>query len=178
MELNSCNGSNRFICVSLGNSIVQLHDNLGSRRACACSEAGFSRQNGDRGWGVYYRKTVFWCEVLGQIKNSMQRIFIEKSFLFMVKSVRRVKRFATGREISSRTFENLRWCPTRTPCWDCDRSNCAAGGRVDSSWQEDNDTRCGNCTRVFPWFCIQQNAWSFEVQVRRQKGYCSIMTIP
>jgi hypothetical protein len=27
---------------------VQLHDNLGSRRACACSEAGFSSRNGDR----------------------------------------------------------------------------------------------------------------------------------
>jgi hypothetical protein len=26
-----------FLCVSLGSSTVQLHDNLGSRRACACS---------------------------------------------------------------------------------------------------------------------------------------------
>jgi hypothetical protein len=29
-------------------STVQLHDSLGSRRACACSEAGFSNQNGGR----------------------------------------------------------------------------------------------------------------------------------
>jgi hypothetical protein len=36
-----------FLYVSLGSSSVQLHDSLGSRRACACSEAGFSRQNGD-----------------------------------------------------------------------------------------------------------------------------------
>jgi hypothetical protein len=37
-----------FLCVSLGSSTVQLHDSLGSRRACACSQAGFSSQNGDR----------------------------------------------------------------------------------------------------------------------------------
>jgi hypothetical protein len=35
-----------FLHVSLGSSIVQLHDGLGSRRAC--SEAGFSSQNGNR----------------------------------------------------------------------------------------------------------------------------------
>jgi hypothetical protein len=38
----------RFLCVSLGSSTVQLHDSLGSRRACACSEAVFSSQNVDR----------------------------------------------------------------------------------------------------------------------------------
>jgi hypothetical protein len=38
----------RFLCVSLGSSAVQLHDSLASRRACACSKAGFSSQNGDR----------------------------------------------------------------------------------------------------------------------------------
>jgi hypothetical protein len=48
-----------FTCVSLGSSTVQLHDILGSRRACACSEAGFSSQNGDRVWGVYYRRPAF-----------------------------------------------------------------------------------------------------------------------
>jgi hypothetical protein len=37
-----------FLCVSLGSSTVQLHESLGSRRAYACSEAGFSSQNGDR----------------------------------------------------------------------------------------------------------------------------------
>jgi hypothetical protein len=34
-----------FLCESLGSSTVQFHDSLGSRRACACSEAGFSSQN-------------------------------------------------------------------------------------------------------------------------------------
>jgi hypothetical protein len=37
-----------FLCVSLGSSTVQLHDSLGSRRACTYSEADFSSQNGDR----------------------------------------------------------------------------------------------------------------------------------
>jgi hypothetical protein len=37
-----------FLCVSLGSNTVQLHSSLGSRRACLCSETGFSSQNGDR----------------------------------------------------------------------------------------------------------------------------------
>jgi hypothetical protein len=37
-----------FLCVSLDGSTVELHDSLGSKRACACSEAGFSSQNADR----------------------------------------------------------------------------------------------------------------------------------
>jgi hypothetical protein len=37
-----------FLCVSPGSSTVQLHDNVGSRRACASSEARFSSQIGDR----------------------------------------------------------------------------------------------------------------------------------
>jgi hypothetical protein len=36
-----------FLYVSLCSNIVQLLDSLGSRRACASSEAGFSSQNGD-----------------------------------------------------------------------------------------------------------------------------------
>jgi hypothetical protein len=43
-----------FLCISLGSSTAQLHDSTGSRRACACSEAGFSSKNGDRASGVYY----------------------------------------------------------------------------------------------------------------------------
>jgi hypothetical protein len=40
-----------FLCISLGSSTVQLHESLGSRREFACSEAGFSSQNGYRAWG-------------------------------------------------------------------------------------------------------------------------------
>jgi hypothetical protein len=41
-----------FLCASQGSSTVKLHDNLGRRRSCACSEASFSSQNGDRASGV------------------------------------------------------------------------------------------------------------------------------
>jgi hypothetical protein len=37
-----------FLGVSLDSGTVQPHDSLGSRRACAYSEADFSGQNGDR----------------------------------------------------------------------------------------------------------------------------------
>jgi hypothetical protein len=40
------NKEDMILFVSLGSSTVQLHDSLGSRRACACSEAGSSSQNG------------------------------------------------------------------------------------------------------------------------------------
>jgi hypothetical protein len=36
-----------FPYVSIGSSTVQFHDSLGNRRACPCSEAGFSSQNVD-----------------------------------------------------------------------------------------------------------------------------------
>jgi hypothetical protein len=49
------------LCVLLGSSTVQLHDSLGSRRACACSEAGFSSQNGDHVSEVCYRRAAFCC---------------------------------------------------------------------------------------------------------------------
>jgi hypothetical protein len=37
-----------FLRVSLSSSTVQLHYSLRSRRACPCSEAGFSSKNSDR----------------------------------------------------------------------------------------------------------------------------------
>jgi hypothetical protein len=67
-----------FLCVSLGGSIVQLHDSLRSR--CTCSEAGFSSQNGDRAWGVFYRTAMFCLCAFCEQKDSMQRILIKKCF--------------------------------------------------------------------------------------------------
>jgi hypothetical protein len=83
-----------FLCISLGSSTVQLHDSLGSRRACACSEPGFSSQKAtllEEYTTKEQRYVVLFC---GQ-KDSMQRIFIKKCFLFTVGSVCRVKRFTT-----------------------------------------------------------------------------------
>jgi hypothetical protein len=84
-----------FLCVSLGSSAVQLHDSLGSRRACACSETGFSSKNGDRVWRVFYRRAVFCCALSVQT-DSMKRIFTKKCFLFTLGSVCRVKRSTAG----------------------------------------------------------------------------------
>jgi hypothetical protein len=50
------------------------------------------------------RSVVRFC---GQ-KVSMQRIFIKKCFLFVVGSVRRIKRFTAGLRNSPMTFESLR----------------------------------------------------------------------
>jgi hypothetical protein len=84
-----------YLYVSLGSSTVQLHDNLGSRRVCICSEAGFSSQNGDRAWRVYCRRAVFCCAFFCGQKDSVQKTFIKKYFLFTDGSVCRVKRFTT-----------------------------------------------------------------------------------
>jgi hypothetical protein len=45
-------------------SQFQIHDSVGSRSACASSEAGFSSQNGDRAWELYYRRAAFCCALL------------------------------------------------------------------------------------------------------------------
>jgi hypothetical protein len=37
-----------LLCVLVGSRAVQLHDSLGSKCACTCSEGGFSSRNGDR----------------------------------------------------------------------------------------------------------------------------------
>jgi hypothetical protein len=64
-----------FLCVSLGSSTVQLHDSLGSIHTCACSEAGFSSQNGDNTTEEQRPVVLFlWA------KGIMQRIFIKKFF--------------------------------------------------------------------------------------------------
>jgi hypothetical protein len=107
-----------FLCVSLGSSTVQLHHSLGNRRPCACSEAGFSCQNGDRAWGVYYRRAAFCYAFFfcGQ-KDSMQRIFIKKCFLFTVGSVCRVKRFTTGWRNSLKVVRKSQVMPDRERKW-------------------------------------------------------------
>jgi hypothetical protein len=66
----------RFSICLLGSSTIQLRDSLGSRRACACSEAGFSSQNGGR--------RAAFCWALLWVKDPMRRIFIKKYFLFTV----------------------------------------------------------------------------------------------
>jgi hypothetical protein len=83
----------RFPYVTLGSSTVHLHDSLGNRYACACSDSGFSSKIGDRAWGVYYRRAAMCCEFFWEQKSPMQRVFIKKCFLFTVGSVCSVKWF-------------------------------------------------------------------------------------
>jgi hypothetical protein len=63
------------LCVSLGSSTVQLHESPGSRRACACSEAGFSNQNDDRFGGVYYRRVALCCAFFVDKENIHKEMF-------------------------------------------------------------------------------------------------------
>jgi hypothetical protein len=113
-----------FLYVSLGSSPVQIHDSVGSRCACTCSEAGFSSQNGDCAWEVYYQRTVFCCGFFYGQKDTIQMIFIKKCFLFTVGSVCPVKRFTTwwktfrwwlrgwngGAEVAEKTAKRLICC--------------------------------------------------------------------
>jgi hypothetical protein len=84
-----------FLCVSLGSSIVQLHDSLGSnvhayvqrlisvvRMATMLEEYTVKEQC----------SVVRFCEQ----KDSMQRIFIKKCFLFVVRSICPIKLVTTG----------------------------------------------------------------------------------
>jgi hypothetical protein len=90
-----------FVCASLGSSTVQLHDSVVSRRACACSEAGFRSQNGDRSWGVYCRKALILCVLWPKGLNAKD--IHKEMLLFTVGSVCRVvKRFTA-------VWQTFRW---------------------------------------------------------------------
>jgi hypothetical protein len=64
-----------FLCVPLGSNTVQLHDRLNSKRACTCSEAGFSSQNGDGALRSSYQRIAIYCAFFSGKKDSMQVIF-------------------------------------------------------------------------------------------------------
>jgi hypothetical protein len=83
----------RFPCVSLG-----------SRRACACSEAGFSSQNGDSALGVYYQRSAFCCAFLLWVKRLNAQDIHKQMFpvyggkCLLRKAVQnRVEKFSQGR---------------------------------------------------------------------------------
>jgi hypothetical protein len=93
--------------VPLGSSTLQVS----IRCECAYSETGFSSQNGDRAWGVYYRSTAFlFCVLVGK-KDSMQNICIKKCFPFTMGSIRRVKRFTSGSRTSLKDVRKSQMMP-------------------------------------------------------------------
>jgi hypothetical protein len=107
----------------------------------------------------------------------------KKCFLFTVESVCRVRRFTTGSRNSLKDVRKTQMMPIWSPCWGCDRSNCAAGGRIDSSWEKDNDRECSS---VASWILHRtvKFSWSFVIQFAKniqanwQEEHCFIMTMP
>jgi hypothetical protein len=68
-----------FLRVSLGSSTVLLHDSLGTRRICACSEAGFSSQNGDCLRSVLPNNSVLFETFMGKrlnVQNINKEMFL------------------------------------------------------------------------------------------------------
>jgi hypothetical protein len=100
-----------FLCASLSSSTTQLHDSLGSRRAC--TEAGFSSQNGDRALSVHHQRAALCCALFCGKNDSMQRIFIKKCFLFTMGSVCCIKWFTTGSRNSLKNVRKLQMMPNK-----------------------------------------------------------------
>jgi hypothetical protein len=113
-----------FLCVSTGSSTVQLHDNLGIRRACACSELvsvvkmaiGFEEYTNEE-------QRLFFLFVA---RDSVQKIHIRKCFLCKVGSVCWLKRFTAGqRNVAKLSLMTKR---LKRRCWSAWGSiNYAAG---------------------------------------------------
>jgi hypothetical protein len=149
-----------YLCVSLGSSKVQVFDSLDSRHACGYPEAGFSSENGDRAWVVYYGRAVFCYAILWAKRPNAKDI--KRIFLFAVGNVCWVKRFTAGSRNS--LTDVLIVADDARPGRPVEIATEATVQRGKSwSWQVDNDRQCSKCTRLFPWFSIQHNAWSFEV---------------
>jgi transposase len=91
-----------FLCASLGKSTVQLHDSLGSRHACACSEAVFNSQNGNSAWGMYYWTAAFchvflWAKGLNAKDIHKEMFPVNSRKCFSYKGVHKwVEKFSQG----------------------------------------------------------------------------------
>jgi hypothetical protein len=157
-----------FLCGSLGNSTDQLHDSLGSRRACACSEAGFSSQNGDRA-SVYYRKAEFCCAFLWA--KGLNAKYSNKE-MFPVYGGKCLSRKVVHNCVEK--FSQI--MPGQLPLLRLRQKQLCSGWKRWFELTEDNDRQCSNCTRVYPWFSTQHNAEN--VQANWYEGYCFIMTMP
>jgi hypothetical protein len=77
-----------FLCVSVGSSTIHLHDILGWRRACACSEAGLSSQIGDGVLRVYYQRETF-CYTFLWVKGLSAKPIHKKMFVYSGKCLSR-----------------------------------------------------------------------------------------
>jgi hypothetical protein len=84
-----------FMCVTLGNSIVQLHAHARVQRLVSVVKMATVLDD------VLLKSSVLLCVSCGQ-KGSMQRLFIKKNFLFTAGIACRVKRFTT-------VWQTFRW---------------------------------------------------------------------
>jgi hypothetical protein len=121
-----------FLCLSICSSTVQLHNSLGCRRVCACSEAGFSSQNGDRAWRLYYRRAAFCFAFFRGKKDSMQETVIKKYFLFTVGSAYRLKRLTTGSRNSFKDVRKSHMMPYQLRNWLRQQSKDFYAGDIDA----------------------------------------------
>jgi hypothetical protein len=151
-----------FLYVSLGSSIAQLHDSPGSRRACSCSETGFSVQNGDRAWGISYRIATLYCAFLWAKGLNAKYIHKEMFPLYAEKCLLRkaihnwVKKFSQELRKSQKMTGQVVLLRLQ-------QKQLCSGWKSWFELTEDNDRQCSNCTGAFPWFSIQHSAWALEV---------------
>jgi hypothetical protein len=112
-----------FLCVSLGSRTVQLHDSLRSRRACACSEAGFSSQNGDSAEEQRSVVRFWWAKGLDAKDIHKEIIPVYGG------TVCRVNRFTTGSRNSLKDVRKSQMMPDQVRKWLRQQSKdfCAAG---------------------------------------------------
>jgi hypothetical protein len=146
-----------FLCVPIGSSTVQIHDSLDSRRARPCSEASFSSQNDDCAW-VCYRRAAFYCAFLCGQKDSLQRIFIRKFFLFTVESVCRVKRFRTGSINSLKDVRKSQMMPDQVRKWLRQQSKDFYGVGLDALLK-----RWNKCVNVCGGY-VEKNVFFFRFE--------------
>jgi hypothetical protein len=105
-----------FLCVSIGSSTMQLHDSLGSRRAYHVQRLVSVAK-----WRPYlrsfFRRAAFYSTFFCGQKDSIQKTFIKKCFLFTVGSVCRVKRFTTGSRNSLKDVRKSHMIPDLVRKW-------------------------------------------------------------
>jgi hypothetical protein len=105
-----------FLYVTLGSSTVQLHDSLGNAHvhvqrlvSVVKMPTVFKHCNTEEQHSVVH----FFCVQ----KDSMQRIFIEKLFLFTVGSVCHIKRFTTVSRNSLKDVRKSQMMPDQLRKW-------------------------------------------------------------
>jgi hypothetical protein len=96
-----------FLCVSLVTSTIQLHDSPGSRRACACSNTGFSSLTDDSSSRAYYRRAVFSCAFLMGKRTRCKGYQYRNVSCLRCTKFCRVKRFTPGSTNSLKDVRNL-----------------------------------------------------------------------